>query len=216
MKHWISKLLISLPILCAVNLAEATSSEYAEFYIPYQRVQSDYVCLDRQIMQGQFGIPLASMMHGIFADSRTLHQQGSGPNTYANINLLYQANAAIPWQLNFDTYHANGITDYSFTLNLAALNAANGSNVQGRQKTINTAKLAIISMAKTAELMHGVGKFRLWIRWDNLPSDSGLTGTPVLDGAPVPAGATTTSGWPFTSSSPLYNIYRNEMIHPNC
>lgn len=204
--QWTKKLLMALPVLCAANFAEATVSEYAEFYIPYERAQSGYTCLNRQIMQAEFGIPLASMMSGILAATQTIHQQSGGQNTYENINLLYKANAPISWNLNFDNYHPNGVTDYSFTLDLTALNAVNGGNVQGRQKTINTAKLAIISIVKTAELMHGAGKFRLWVQWNNLPAGSGLTGAPVL----------VSNTWPFTSSSSLYQIYRNEMIHPDC
>ena len=210
MKRWTKKLLMALPVLCAANVAEATVSEYAEFYIPYERNQSGYTCLNRQVMRAEFGIPLASMMSGVFAATKTIHQQSGGQNTYENINLLYQSNAPITWNLNFDNYNTNGITDYSFTLDLAALNAANGGNVQGRQKTINTAKLAIISIIKTAESMHKAGKFRVWVHWNNLPSGSGLTGTPVS------VGSVNWPGWPFTSSSPLYQTYRNEMIHPDC
>lgn len=210
MKHWISKLLIILPILCAVNPVRATTSEYTEFYILYERQQSGYTCLHRQIMQATFGIPLASLMSGIFADSRTLHQQGGGQNTYENINLLHQTAAPITWVLNFDNYHANGVTDYSFTLDFATLSAANGTTTAGRQKTVNTAKLAIISIIKTAELLHGVGKFRVWLRLNNLPSGAGLSG------AAVSAGSVNWPGWPYTASSSLYQTYQNEMIHPGC
>lgn len=210
MKQWISRLLIALPIVFTMNPAGATTSEYTAFYIPYERQQSGYTCLHRQIMQATFGIPLGSMMTGVFADSKTLHQHGGGPNTYANINLLYQATAPISWVLNFDNYHPNGVTDYSFTLDFAALSAANGTTTAGRQKTVNTAKLAIISIIKTASLLHGAGQFRVWLRLDNLPSSAGLTGTAVS------AGSVNWPGWPFTASSPLYQTYLSEMIHSNC
>lgn len=58
MVRWTKKLLMALPVLCAANVVEATVSEYAEFYIPYERNQSGYTCLNRQIMQAEFGIPL--------------------------------------------------------------------------------------------------------------------------------------------------------------
>lgn len=206
MMRWTKKLLMALPVLCAATFAEATVSVYTGFYIPYERYQGAYTCLNRELMRAEFGIPLASMMSGIFAATKTIHQQGDWQNTYENINLLYKPDAPITWNLNFDKSYPNGVTDYSFTLDLAALSTVNGSSTEGRQKTINTAKLAIISIVKTAEVVHRAGKFRLWIQWNNLPSGSGLTGAPVL----------VSNNWPFTSSSSLYQTYRNEMIHPDC
>ncbi|MEZ5536292.1 MAG: hypothetical protein R3F02_11795 [Thiolinea sp.] len=209
MKQWVSRLLLITLVSGFPGLLQATVSEYAEFYIPYQRTQSEYVCLDRQIMQAEYGIPLASMMTGIFSPTQTLHQS-SGGNTRQNINLLSSGTTGIDWQMNFDRYHPSGVYDYSFTLDMGGFNALNGSSVAGRQKTKDLAKLAIISIIKTAELTHGTGKFRVWVRFNNLPSMSGLSGVPVL------AGSTDWPGWPFTSSSSLYRTYLNEMIHARC
>lgn len=61
-------LLVSAMLLAAPVGVQATVSEYTEFFIPYQRAQSGYVCLDRQLMEAEFGIPLASLMEGIFSE----------------------------------------------------------------------------------------------------------------------------------------------------
>lgn len=204
-----NRLLLSALMVCCPGLAQATVSAYAEFYIPYQRIQSDYVCLDRQIMEAEYGIPLASMMAGVFSPTQTLQQSSAG-NTYRNINLLSAGNTQIAWQLNFDRYHPNGIYDYSFTLDMGAFNALHGSSVAGRQKTRDLAKLAVVAIIKTAEVTHGAGKFRVWLRFNNLPSNSGLSGAPVF------TGSADWPGWPFTASSSLYRTYLSEVIHPDC
>jgi hypothetical protein len=116
----------------------------------------------------------------------------------------------IPWQYLFDRYHANGVYDYSVRLDFAALAAQNGSHLSGRQQTRDTAKLALIALIQTAELVHGPGKFRLWIHLDNLPEQNGLTGRVVY------AGQSDWPGWPYTASSPLYQNYRKEMISSSC
>lgn len=60
------RLLASVALCAATAGVHATVSEYTEFFIPYERAQSGYVCLDKQIMEAEFGIPLASLMEGIF------------------------------------------------------------------------------------------------------------------------------------------------------
>ena len=204
------RLLISTVLLAAMAGANATVSEYTEFFIPYERAQSGYVCLDKQIMEAEFGIPLASLMEGIFSETKTLHQMLGGTSTYKNINLLVNGATKIPYTYNFDRYTSSGKWDYSFTLDMAAFNSLNGSTVAGRQKTKNTAKLALIAMIKTAEVTHGAGNFRLWVKFNNLPSQAGLSGSIVhSSGVDWPT-------WPYTSSSGVYNTYRTEMIASGC
>lgn len=190
--------------------AHATSSGYADFYIPYKQIQSDYTCLNRQTMEAVFGIPLASIVQGVFAETRTYQQSMVGPGRYVNINLLANEATTIAPQLNFDRYHDNGVYDYSFTLDLVALNTVNGGSVAGRQKTMDIAKLSVISILKTAELTHKPGKFRVWIKFDNLPSMAGVSG------AAVNAGGADWPAWPYTSASSLYRTYLSEMIHEDC
>lgn len=197
-------------LLAAASSVQATVSEYTEFFIPYQRAQSEYVCLNKQIMEAEFGIPLASMMAGIFSETKTLHQHLGGTNTYENINLLVNGMTTIPNTYNFDRYTSSGVTEYSFTLDLAAFNTLNGATVAGRQKTKNTAKLALIAMIKTAESLHGAGNFRLWVKFNNVPSQAGLSGSPLY------AGGVDWPTWPYTASSSVYATYRAEMIDSGC
>ncbi len=155
---------LALILLFLSTSLGATVSEFTSFYIPYQRVQSEYICLDKQIMQTDFGIPLASMVKGVLAPTKTLHQSFAIPDSYKNINLLAMNNTRIVDNLTSDSFNA-GVYDYSFTLNLAQLNTFNGSSLSGRQKTKNTAKLAVVSIIKTAILIHGAGHFRVRIQY---------------------------------------------------
>ena len=209
MKQFWHRLFWAALVLASGQTAQATVSEYAEFYIPYQRRQSEEVCLNRQIMEAEFGIPLGSMMSGIFSPTKTLHQRLGMEDEWKNINLLTD-DAAIPWQLNFDRYNDNGVYDYSFTLDMGPLATKNGDSVEGRRKTRDRAKLAIIAIIKTAESMHRAGRFRVWIHLDNLPSQDGLSGNRVY------SGKTDWPGWPYTSSSPLFQGYLKEMIGAEC
>ena len=204
------RLLISAVLLAAMAGANATVSEYTEFFIPYERAQSGYVCLDKQIMEAEFGIPLASLMEGIFTETKTLHQMLGGTSTYKNINVLVNGTTTIPYTYNVDRYSSSGVTDYSFTLDMAGFNTLNGATVAGRQKTKNTAKLALIAMLKTAEAIHGAGNFRLWVKFNNLPSQAGLSGSLVY------SGGVDWPSWPYTAISSVYTTYKTEMIASGC
>lgn len=204
------RLLASTLLFTATSSVQATVSEYTEFFIPYERAQSGYVCLDKQLMEAEFGIPLASLMEGIFSETKTLHQVLGGTSTYKNINLLVNGTTTIPYTYNFDRYTSSGVYEYSFTLDMAGFNALNGATVAGRQKTKNTAKLALIAILKTAEAIHGAGSFRLWVKFNNLPSQTGLSGSLVY------SGGVDWPTWPYTASSSVYNTYKTEMLAAGC
>lgn len=201
--------LLGIILLFSSSWAHATVSAYAEYYVPYAQIQNDEVCLSKQIMEAEFGIPLASVLRGVFAPTKTLISSSVG-SSYDNINLLVSGNTRIANTYNFDRYNNNGVYDYSFTLDMAAFNTLHGNSVAGRQKTIDLAKLAVVSIVKTAELTHRPGKFRVWVRFQNLPDQSGLSGLPAL------VGGTDWPSWPLTSTSPLYQAYLSEMINPRC
>lgn len=103
-------------LLAVSSSSKATVSEFNHFFIPYERIQSNYICLDKQIMKATFGIPLASMFEGIFSKTQTLDQVLSGNSPRFNINLLVKGSTSIAYSLNFDRQTTSGITDYSFTL----------------------------------------------------------------------------------------------------
>lgn len=194
-----------------MSSALATVSEYTPYYIPYERYQSGFICMHQQMMLAEFGIPLASLINGIVAPTRTLVQKSSGAPDYQNINLLAPEEARIEWSLNFDRYHSDtGVTDYSFRLDLAAFDALYGNTVAERQKTRDLAKLMLIALVQTAEVLHGEGQFRIWVQWQNLPAQSDLAGLVVNEGgADWPT-------WPWTSTSPAYEAYQAEMLHDDC
>lgn len=211
MKSLFQTACLAAAILFSNSPANATVSEFSSYYVPYQPIQSENVCLSKQIMLADFGIPLVSLLQGTFSETRTLHQALSPPHTYRNINLLATEGGLIIPKYNFDRAASGGITDYSFTLDMAAISALNGASTQGRQKTVDIAKLAIISTVKTAELAHGKHRFRVWIKFNNLPSTVGLTGLPINLG-----GIDWQEAYPYVSNSPLYQRYLVEMIDANC
>lgn len=210
MKLQVPKIALLVSLSSASLSAHATSSTYADFYIPYKQIQSDYTCLNRQTMEAVFGIPLASIIKGIFSETRTYQQSMVGAGTYKNINLLANETTVLDPVLNFDRFNNNGVYDYSFTINLVTLNTEHGGSGAGRQKTIDKAKLAIIAIIKTAELTHKRDKFRVWINFENLPPANNLAGSTVFEGG------TDWPSWPYTSSSPVYQQYLKEMIHEDC
>jgi hypothetical protein len=209
MKQHIRRFVFAALLLTGSQTAQATVSEYTEFYIPYQRFQSEEICLQQQVMEAEFGIPLASMMTGIFSPTKTLHQRLGMESEWKNINLLADG-AAIPWELNFDRYNESGVYDYSFTLDMGPQATELGDSAAARQKVVDRAKLAIIAVIKTAESMHRAGRFRIWVHFANLPSQEGLNGSRVY------SGRSDWPGWPYTSSSPLYQAYLKEMIGKRC
>lgn len=210
MKYRFKTACLASAILFGSISANATVSEFSNYYVPYKPIQSDKICLSKQIMAADFGIPLVSLLQGTFSETRTLHQRLTPPHTYRNINLLAAPGGLIIPKYNFDRAASNGVTDYSFTFDMAALSALNGSSTQGRQKTVDIAKLAVIATVKTAELAHGKYRFRVWMKFENLPSLAGLTGHTInIGGIDQPA-------YPYVSNSPLYKRYLVEMIGANC
>ena len=210
MKYCFQTACLAVALLLGSASVRATVSEFSDYYVPYKPIQSDKICLSKQIMAADFGIPLVSLLQGTFSETRTLHQGLTPPHTYRNINLLATPGGLIVPKLNFDRFPSNSITEYSFTMDMSALSALNGISTQGRQKTVDTAKLAVIATVKTAELAHGKYRFRVWIKFDNLPSLVGLTGHAVnMGGIDWPA-------YPYVSNSQLYKRYLVEMIGANC
>lgn len=208
------KAIFVLTLFLQSAVAQATVSAYAEFYIPYQRLQSEYVCLNKQIMNAEFGIPLFSTLTGILNPSQTLVGIIGQPITYQNINLLVNGTTKITSSYIHDNYTSSNIVESKLSIDMAAFDALNSNTTAGRQKTINTAKLAIIAIIKTAESLHGSGNFRVWVKVDNLPSQTGLSGTPVL----LMSNTSPSTGtiWPYTSSSSVIQSYINDVISPNC
>jgi len=209
MKYFFRMAYTAALIMFSAAPLQATVSMYAEYYVPFQPIQRQHVCLSKQIMEAEIGIPLASVLLGTFAETKTLHQAISMADRYENINLLANKKALIRPVLTFDRYR-NGVFDYSFTLDMAPLNTLNGMTSAGRQRTLNVAKLAVIATVKTAELVHGKHKFRVWMKFNNLPSRVGLSG------ATVNSGGSDWPTWPYTSGSPVYKRYFVEMIDTDC
>ena len=185
--------------------AKATVSALSDVVIPYKTIQSDEICLMKQKMIAEFGIPLGSLMEGILEENQVRQQILGGGSFFTNINLLAEGTKISSTYIS-DNYTADEIWEYEFALDFAAVAALNGPSVAGRQKTIDRAKLAVISILNTAELTFGARKFRITLNLNNLPSQAGLTGNTVFP----------TTSFHYTSSSPVLAGYEAELLSASC
>ena len=71
--------------------AQATVAALAEVAVPVRSIQTDDVCLYKQTMVAEYGIPLLSNLEAVFAPNKILHQVLGGTSSYRNINLLAEA-----------------------------------------------------------------------------------------------------------------------------
>lgn len=210
MKLFITKGVLLLGLLGMSAVASATSGGYAKFYVVYHPPLTTYNCLMQQSAEVVYDKLLAQLVKGVFAETRTYSAgEGVGDGTYHNVNVLANEATKITPVLNFYRVDA-GAEEFSFTIDLASLNTRNSESVEGRQKTIDKAKLSVIAILKTAELNYGKGKFRVWIKFQNLPSLAGLTGSTIS------AGGLDWPKMPYTSSSLVYQSYLNDMNNVEC
>jgi hypothetical protein len=137
-------------------------------------------------------------MTGTFKQVKVFKEGNSG--SYVNINLLATSPTLVPAYVS-DRW-VGATYEYSMTLDVTALSNTNGTSLEGRTKTIKTAKLALLAMARN---MHDLsnGQYRLWLRFFGLPSQTGLPGTRLY----------ATTSYAYSSASPLLAAYEHELIN---
>ena len=190
---------------------DASERVYLDYVVPFRALLSQDVCMKTQLMKGSSSIPFFEALYGVFSPVKILNGN-KDPVAYENINLLTE-NGGINYQYISDNY-INGVFEYKLSIDMSAVNTSNGTTTQGRQRTVTMAKLAIISIVKTAEAVNRESNFKIWIKVDGLPKQTGLTGFPVL----TMQDTTQESGaeWPYTSSSKQVQHYINDVIAKEC
>lgn len=192
--------LIALTTLATTAFAtptQATVDSYVLYNVPYRSIQTDDICFMRLPLLGSFGIPQASLIQATLAPTQIRRDSPAG---------FFNNNLAAPTKLMVHTYvsdnvTATGVWEYSMKLDVRALASQNGSNVAGRRATIQSAKLALLAIARNMDDLSD-GNYRLTVQFVGLPSQTSLPGT-VLNA---------TTRYPYTSSSALLIAYERELI----
>ena len=184
--------------------ANATVSAHLSYSVPFAALQTDDRCLGKFMMIAELGIPPASTMEATFAPTSVYRQILGFPTSYADTNVLTSgipAASRLKPQYISDTIVGSTV-EYSMNVNVTPLSSFHGLSPAGRQKTIKLAKLSLLAMSKNLEYLSG-GNYRLRMSFTGLPSQAGLSGTPL--------NASTVS--PYSSSSTLLTAYRTELIN---
>lgn len=199
-KTW-GKTPLALALLVLPASSRATVDAIIDYTIIYQQLQTDDLCAMRLPALAALGVPQASAMKAVFSPTRLFNDRATS-TTYSNINLVMTNPPMIP------AYVSDGFSgatmEYAMTINVAMLSSANGDTLEGRRRTVTSAKLALLAMAYTLDDM-SQGNFRLTVRFLGLPSQAGLRGTRLY--------ATTT--YPYSSASPLLAAYGSELLNVN-
>ncbi len=179
--------------------AHATVDALIDYTVAYQHTQTDDVCLATHRTLASLGVPAAAQAEASLAPA-LVYRSGDVP-AQVNINLLATQPAMVAGYV-FDSITDSGVWEYSMTLDVRALAAANGSTVAGRKATVDAAKLLVVVMTENMQLF-APGSWRLSVQILGLPSQSGLSGTYLYP----------TTRWPYTASSSLVASYRSELIN---
>jgi MYXO-CTERM domain-containing protein len=202
------------PLLAILGLASpagATVDALIPATVIVRNVQTEGYCYLQIPVAAEVGIPIGEMIAaslsphwalrnrttaGGFAELTTIKGQ-----SYVNLNEI-SLGARIKHSYILDEYKGTTFI-YRGQLDVSELATKNGSTTAGRRATIRQAKLALLAIAKDMALAAGSGSWQLHLGFKGLPSQSGLSGTPLY----------ATTSWPYTTGSPLLAKYGAELIH---
>jgi uncharacterized protein (TIGR03382 family) len=204
--------------LLAASGAHATVDGILTANIIFQDPQEEGYCYVKVPVYGEIGIPSAIEAEASVSPSFALlsvsmpegwtERKVIDGRSYINVNAIARG-AGIKHSYVFDSY-ASGpsgdVLEYEAELDVTDLSAENGTEIEGRQKTITQAKLALLALAKNLKESSPSGLYRLKVSFKGLPSQTGLTGQPVY----------AKSNWPYTGASPVLAAYENELIMKWC
>jgi hypothetical protein len=189
----------ALAVTASALPAHATVDAFMELNVPYRELQTDDVCFMKSKMWAVIGIPQGSVMNGAFRPVYVFQDQNRTAFPYVNVNVLATTPALVPSYVS-DSW-AGTVVEYRMKLDVTKYAVANGTTLAGRTKTITTAKLAVLAMARNLARMGSA--YRLWITFVGLPSQTGIVGTKLY--------ATTSSA--YTASSTLLAAYERELVN---
>lgn len=189
--HWAVALMLACPLG-----ARATVDAFIPYFVPVQHLQTDDVCLERQTMWAELGIPPASQMEAIAAATLVYRQGGE----HVDVNMLSQWGGLVPSYVS--DHYVGDVLNYEMTLDVSALAARLGTSLSGRQQTVRAAKLYLLAMAKSLAEIAPAG-YRLTARFTGLPSQAGLNGTRLY----------AQTSWPYSAGSSLLAAYEHELVN---
>ena len=189
----------ALAVTASALPAYATVDAFMELNVPHRELQTDDICFLRSKMWAVIGIPQASVMSGAFRPVYVFQDQNRTAFPYVNVNVLATTPALVPSYVS-DRW-AGTVVEYRMKLDVTKYAIANGTTLAGRTKTITTAKLAVLAMARNLARM--ASAYRLWIDFVGLPSPVGIVGAKLY--------STTTS--PYTAGSTLIAAYERELLN---
>lgn len=200
MKH-LKNLALAFVGLAGSMPSFATVDALIDYTIIHRQLQTDDVCYKTLPMWAEIGIPAASQMQGTLAPAWIFKQNSLG-NTYVDINEISRTSGLKAEYVN-DSFDAQtGVYTYSMRLDLSQHPAISDSSGKARQAIVDQAKFMLLAMNKNLGLYYP-GKYKLWLTVSGLPSQTGLSGTPL------PA----TTQYPYTAQSPLKAAFEKELIN---
>lgn len=195
----LSKLGFAVALVFSLHASsvKATVDALIHYQFPYAAIQTEGYCLLKTVMWAELGIPSASAMEAIFSDVLIYRQSSSRPGRQVNINALTDIKAKFVRDEYHDEYR------YAmFELDFQVVAGKNGNSIEGRQKTVNLAKLSTLALADTTA-EQGSNAYKIDIVLKNLPSQAGLKGEKVH----------ATTQFPYSEGSPLLSTYRKELVN---
>jgi len=204
--------------LAAATGAHATVDGVFSANIIYQDPEEEGYCYAKVPVYGEVGIPSAILAEASLSPSYALlsvsmpeswtERKVIDGRSYIDVNAISRG-AGIKHNYIFDniTSGPNGdVLEYEAELDVTDLAAENGTDIDGRRKTITQAKLALLALAKNLKESSPSGLYRLDLSFKGLPDQSGLGSQPVY----------ASSIWPYTGASPVVAAYENELITKWC
>lgn len=180
--------------------ADATIDAILDYTIAVEHPQTGDLCFRTLPMHASIGIPPASLMMGVFSPALAFNQTGV-PAGHVDINVVTKSGAAPVATYVSDAIDANGVVSYEMRVDVTPVAQKNGATAAGRARTIANAKVALLSMAESLDKLSG-GKYKLRVTFVGLPSQAGLSGTPL----------NATTSFPYSAGSPLLAKYAAELI----
>ena len=136
----------------------------------------------------------------MFAPVYALKQVVGGNSFYSNINALAEPPIVRGIYEN-EEWDEQGVVTYYTHIDVTELNAYNGQSQEGRQNTINTTKLALLTLNKNAAQLSN-NKFRLWVTFIGVPDQIGSAGERLY----------AKTQWPYNWQSKLLHQYEQELV----
>jgi non-ribosomal peptide synthetase component E (peptide arylation enzyme) len=199
---------IVLAVLSAISFstpALATVDGMYQQTIVMSGIQSGDLCYAKMPVVAEFGIPEFVIGRAAVSPMMALYLSSGHPAQQLNMNVAATTPAMEPAFEDVFPYDPN-VSTLKMTLDVSALAAANGNSVEGRTSTLQSAKAALLSVAKTLSESRSNGLFRLNMIFKGLPTQNDLSGTAL------PA----TTRYPYTGGSPVLKAIESELIKKEC